>query len=66
MKKMAGKLSITELEQLIEARLDMAKEGIMRGNFRNARQLIEEAIQFSKDRMVDLLGEDKARKIWLE
>ena len=66
MKKMAGKLSITELEQLIEARLNMTKEEIMRGNFRNARILLAEAITFGKERMVQLVGEEKARKIWME
>ncbi|RLJ01972.1 MAG: hypothetical protein DRP08_04965 [Candidatus Aenigmatarchaeota archaeon] len=60
------KLSIFELEKLIEARLNMAKEEIMRGNFRNARILLAEAITFGKERMIDLLGEDKAGKIWLE
>ena len=64
--KRGGKLHFWELEKLIEARLDMAKEEIMRGNFRNARILLAEAITFGKERMIDLLGEDKARKIWLE
>ena len=63
---MARKLSIIELEQLIEARLNMAKEEIMRGNFRNARILLAEAITFGKERMVQLVGEEKARKIWME
>ena len=61
-----AKLGFAELEKLIEARLDMAKEEILRGNFRNARILLAEAITFGKERMIDLLGEDKARKIWLE
>jgi len=65
-RKMARKLSIIELEQLIEARLNMAKEEIMRGNFRNARILLAEAITFGKERMVQLVGEEKARKIWME
>ena len=64
--KRGGKLHFWELEKLIEARLDMAKEEILRGNFRNARILLAEAITFGKERMIDLLGEDKARKIWLE
>jgi len=55
-----------QLEKLIERKLDLAKEEIMRGNFRNARILLAEAIIFGKERMIDLLGEDKARKIWLE
>jgi len=59
-------LNIKELEKLIEARLDMAKEEILRGNFRNARILLAEAITFGKERMIDLVSEDKARKIWLE
>ena len=59
-------LNIKELEKLIEARLDMAKEEILHGNFRNARILLAEAIIFGKERMIDLVGEDKARKIWLE
>jgi len=63
---MARKLSIIELEKLIEARLNMAKEEIMRGNFRNARILLAEAITFGKERMIDLLGEEKAKKIWME
>jgi len=62
---MTRKLSIFELEKLIEARLNMAKEEIMRGNFRNARILLAEAITFGKERMVDLLGEEKAKKIWM-
>ena len=61
-----AKLEFAELEKLIEARLDMAKEEIMRGNFRNARILLAEAITFGKERMVDLLGEEKAKKIWVE
>jgi len=64
--KRGGKLHFWELEKLIEARLDMAKEEILRGNFRNARILLAEAITFGKERMIDLLGEDKARKIWME
>jgi len=63
---MARKLSIIELEQLIEARLNMAKEEIMRGDFRNARILLAEAITFGKERMVQLVGEEKARKIRME
>ena len=63
---MSGKLSIIELEKLIEAKLNMAKEEIMRGNFRNARILLAEAITFGKERMVQLTGEEKARKIWME
>ena len=63
---MAEKLSIIELEKLIEARLNMAREEIMRGNFRNARILLAEAITFGKERMVQLVGEEKARKIWME
>jgi len=63
---MAGKLSIIELEKLIEAKLNMTKEEIMRGNFRNARILLAEAIIFGKERMVDLLGEEKSKKIWME
>ena len=59
-------LNIKELEKLIEARLDMAKEEILHGNFRNARILLAEAIIFGKERMVDLLGEEKAKKIWME
>jgi len=66
-KKMSGKLSIIELEELIEARLKMAKKEIMQGNFRNARiLLLAEAITFGKERMVQLTGEEKARKIWME
>jgi len=65
-RKMARKLSIIELEQLIEARLNMAKEEIMRGDFRNARILLAEAITFGKERMVQLVGEEKARKIRME
>ena len=64
--KRGGKLHFWELEKLIEARLDMAKEEILRGNFRNARILLAEAIIFGKKRMVDLLGEEKAKKIWME
>ena len=64
--KRGGKLHFWELEKLIEARLDMAKKEILRGNFRNARILLAEAITFGKERMIDLLGEDKARKIWME
>jgi len=56
MKKMAGKLSIIELEQLIEARLNMAKEEIMRGNFRNARILLAEAITFGKRKNGRFIG----------
>jgi len=63
---MPRKPSIIELEELIEARLNMAKEEIMRGNFRNARTLLAEAITFGKERMVQLVGEEKARKIWME
>jgi len=63
---MPRKPSIIELEGLIEARLNMAKEEIMRGNFRSARILLAEAITLGKERMIDLLGEEKARKIWLE
>jgi len=63
---MSGKPSIFELERLIEARLDMAREEIMIGNFGGARQLLEEAIRFGKERMIDLLGEEKAKKIWTE
>jgi len=61
-----AKLEFAELEKLIEARLDMAKEEIMRGNFRNARILLAEAITFGKERIVQLVGEEKARKIWME
>ncbi|RKX40038.1 MAG: hypothetical protein DRP23_03985 [Thermotogae bacterium] len=64
--KRGGKLHFWELEKLIEARLDMAKEEILRGNFRNARILLAEAITLGKERMIDLLGKDKARRIWLE
>jgi len=63
---MLRKPSIIELEELIEARLNMAKEEIMRGNFRNARILLAEAITFGKERMVQLVDEEKARKIWME
>ena len=63
---MRRKLSIVELEELIEERLNMAKEEIMQGNFRNARILLAEAITLGKERMIDLLGEQKARKIRLE
>ena len=61
-----GTMPFWQLEKLIETRLDMAREEIMTGNFRSARQLFEEAIQFGKERMVDLLGEEKAKKIWME
>jgi len=44
----------------------MAKEEIMRGNFRNARILLAEAITFGKERMVQLVDEEKARRIWME
>ena len=54
--KKQGRLSFFELEKLIEAWLDMAKDQI----------LLDEAITFGKDRMIALLGEDKARKIWME
>ena len=64
--KKQGRLNVFELERLIEARLDMAKDQIMQGNFRNARQLLEEAVEFGKERMIALLGEEKAKKIWLE
>jgi len=60
------KLGFAELEKLIEARLNMAKEEILRGNFRNARILLAEAITFGKERMVQLVGKEKARKIWME
>ena len=63
---MLRKPSIIELEELIEARLNMAKEEIMRGNFRNARILLAEAITFGKERMVQLADEEKARKICME
>jgi len=62
----AGKPPFWQLEKLIEVRCEQAKDQIMQGNFRNARQLIEEAIQFGKERMIDLLGEEKAKKIWTE
>jgi len=57
---------IRRLEKAIEERMRKATEEIMQGNFRNAKILLAEAITFGKERMIDLLGEDKARKIWLE
>ena len=44
----------------------IAAEAIMQGNFRNARILLAEAIALGKEKMIYLLGEDKARKTWLE
>jgi len=61
-----GTMPFWRLEKLIEARLDMAREEIMAGRFRSARQLFDEAVQFGKERLIDLFGEEKAKKIWME